>query len=79
MCMQLSCPEKTTVAVHYMYFRQVRSQQYFIMFDCGGGAKLLYPKYLTMVQNDVGRLLSYINTEGPLAITQLQFCMIGSQ
>ena len=45
----------------------------------GGQITLFYSKYFTMVQNDIGRLLGYINTEGPLAITQLRFCMIGSQ
>ena len=47
----------------------------------GGGGKItsLYETYFTTVQNQVGRVVGYINTEGPLALTQLRFCMIGSQ
>ena len=40
---------------------------------------LFYSTYFTTVQNQVGRLVGYINTEGPLTMTQLQFCVIGSQ
>ena len=44
-----------------------------------GQITLVYQTYFTTVHNHVGRLVGYINAEGPLAKTLLRFCMIGSQ
>ena len=41
----------------------------------GGQITLVYQTYFTTVHNHVGRLVGYINAEGPLAMTLLRFCM----
>ena len=63
----------TYVIMYCMYVFWTRNQY------VGGKITLVHQRYLTTVHNHVGRLVGYINAEGPFAMTLLRFCMIGSQ
>ena len=63
--------------MYCMYVFWTRNQ--YVDVDDGGKITLVHQRYFRTVHNHVGRLVGYINAEGPFAMTLLRFCMIGSQ